>query len=124
MRAFEFLKERDERVSTMHEEEGREVTIAVPRQDNVEIQNTATIAAPAGDDFPEDPVWIYPSQQMLELAKQAGGKQSPVINQIIKSDNGPGSDPTDGVFADLEDDDVATTDKRSIYYDCALKTNE
>ena len=126
MRAFEFLKERDERVMT-REDDDREVTITTPGKKKVDVdvqtKDNATIAAPATGELPEEPIWIFPGQQMLELAKQGGGKTSPVINQIIKSDNGPGSDPNDGVFASLDDDDVAEDDKRSIYYDCALKTN-
>lgn len=126
MRAFEFLNERDERVEPkMREADEREVTITTPAQKDVDVdvEDNATIAAPAGNELPEDPIWIFPGQQMLELAKQGGGKTSPVINQIIKSDNGPGSDPNDGVFANLDDGDVAEDDKRSIYFDCALKTN-
>lgn len=125
MRAFEFLKERDERVmQKMREEDDREVEIVVPtRVDIGADEDNATIAAPATNNLPEEPLFIFPGQQMLELAKQAGGKTSPVINQIIKSDNGPGSDPNDGVFASLDDGDVAEDDRRSIYYDCALKTN-
>jgi hypothetical protein len=120
MRAFEFLNERAvTRIS--EEDDDREITIAVPA--DKEVEGNATIAAPATGKLPEEPLWIFPGQQMLELAKQGGGKTSPVINQIIKSDNGPGSDPNDGVFANLDDGDVAEDDKRSIYFDCALKTN-
>ena len=124
MRAFEFLNERDERMTKMREDDDREVEIVVPAKSDVGAdEDNATIAAPATNDLPEEPIWIFPGQQMLELAKQGGGKTSPVINQIIKSDNGPGSDPNDGVFANLDDGDVAEDDKRSIYFDCALKTN-
>lgn len=45
-----------------------------------------TIAAPAGDDMPEQAVMIPPLQQQLELIKQQGGKESEVINQIINQD--------------------------------------
>ena len=43
----------------------------------------ATIAAPAGDDMPDQAVMIPPLQQFIELAKQQGGRESKVINQLI-----------------------------------------
>ena len=69
-----------------------------------------TIAAPAGDDIPEDPVFISPLQQQLELQKQQGGKESPFINQIIdKTSLGStaGEQP-----------------EQSVYHDSPLKDNE
>lgn len=52
----------------------------------------ATIAAPAGEELPDQPVMVPPLQQQIELAKQQGGKSSRVINQIL-SDNGAASEP-------------------------------
>ena len=69
-----------------------------------------TIAAPATDEVPEDPIFISPLQQQLELQKQQGGKESPVINQIIdKSALGStaGEQP-----------------EQSVYHDSPLKDNE
>jgi hypothetical protein len=79
----------------------------------------ATIAAPAGDEMPDTPLFISPMQQQLELLKQQGGKQSTVINQIVKSDNGPDTDPSDGVFADHEDGEDRAPEQ-SIYAADAL----
>ena len=132
MRASEFLNEQDIERSVRLPGEDRElkitipVTINVPPSEDGEVNiaggkriNT-TIAAPATTDFPSEPLWIFPGQQTLELAKQQGGKTSPVINQIIKSDNGPDSDPDDGVFAELADDD--DDGNRSVYSADALKS--
>lgn len=57
------------------------------------IRLNTTIAEPAGDELPEEPLFISPLQQQLELQKQQGGKASPVINQIINGDGDPGEDP-------------------------------
>jgi len=69
-----------------------------------------TIAAPAGNDTPIDPVFISPLQQELELQKQQGGKVSPVINQII-------DDTTLGSTAGEQPE-------QSVYHDSPLKDNE
>jgi hypothetical protein len=45
-----------------------------------------TIAAPKGTELPDDPVYVSPLQQELELKKQQGGKSSKVINQILRDD--------------------------------------
>ena len=136
MRAFEFLKEEDFEGSVRLPGEDRELKITIPVTINMDGQTggdvdvpagganpgrvNTTIAAPATKDFPTEPLWITPGQQSLELLKQQGGKTSPVINQIVKSDNGPDSDPDDGVFAELEDD--ADDANRSIYSADALKS--
>jgi hypothetical protein len=136
MRAFEFLKEDDFEGSVRLPGEDRELKITIPVTINMDGQQggdvdipsgsgqpgrvNTTIAAPATKDFPTDPLWIPPGQQSLELAKQQGGKVSPVINQIVKSDNGPDSDPDDGVFAELDDD--ADDANRSVYSADALKS--
>ena len=69
-----------------------------------------TIAAPAGDEMPEEPLFISPLQQQLELQKQQGGKESPIINQIIN------------------DEDTGSTageqPEQSVYHDSPLKDNE
>lgn len=44
-----------------------------------------SIAAPAGKQLPAEPVMVPPLQQQIELAKQQGGKTSPIINQILAS---------------------------------------
>jgi hypothetical protein len=132
MRASEFLKEEDFEGTVRLPGEDREVKITIPVTINVpggeggdvdisgDKKVNTTIAAPATKDFPSEPLWIFPGQQTLELAKQQGGKTSPVINQIIKSDNGPDSDPDDGVFAELDDD--ADDANRSVYSADALKS--
>lgn len=48
-----------------------------------------SIAAPAGKILPPEPVMVPPLQQQIELAKQQGGKTSPIINQILASDEPP-----------------------------------
>ena len=134
MRASEFLREADaEGSGTFTMPSGEQVTITVPVTVNIPASSggdvtidgatrvNTTIAAPATDEMPSEPIWIPPGQQTLELQKQAGGKQSVVINQIVKSDNGPDTDPSDGVFADLDDED--NTDRapeQSIYAADAL----
>ena len=136
MRASEFLREADaEGSGTFTMPSGEQVTITVPVTVTIPASSggdvsidgatrvNTTIAAPATDDMPSEPIWIPPGQQSLELAKQQGGKQSVVINQIVKSDNGPDTDPSDGVFADLDDED--NTDRapeQSIYAADALNS--
>ena len=60
-----------------------------------------TIAAPAGEEMPDAPVMVPPLQQELELLKQQGGKESPVINQLINQDP---EDPDD--FVNHENDEI------------------
>lgn len=69
-----------------------------------------TIAAPAGSEVPENPVFISPLQQQLELQKQQGGKESTIINQII-------DDSTLGSTAGEQPE-------QSVYHDSPLKDNE
>lgn len=62
-----------------------------------------TIAQPAGDDTPINPVFISPLQQQLELQKQQGGKASPIINQIIDNTtlgSTAGEQPEQSVYHD------------------------
>ena len=49
----------------------------------------------------ENPVFVSPLQQELELLKQQGGKESPVINQLINQDP---ENPDD--FANHENDEI------------------
>jgi len=136
MRATEFLNEIDaEGQGRITLPSGEEVVITIPITINMPSQDggdvnidgarrvNTTIAEPATDEMPSAPLWIPPGQQTLELAKQQGGKQSVVINQIVKSDNGPDTDPSDGVFANLDDED--NTDRsppQSIYAANALNS--
>ena len=79
-----------------------------------------TIAAPAGEDMPDSPVMVPPLQQEIELLKQQGGKESPVINQLINQDP---HDPDD--FANHEhtndvgadSDDVRDDDESGLVLD-------
>lgn len=50
------------------------------------VPEIGTIAAPAGDEMPDQPVMVPPLQQEIELLKQQGGKESPIINQLINQD--------------------------------------
>lgn len=133
MRATEFLKEADaEGQGSFTLPSGEEVTITIPVTINMPTADgsdvtidgatkvNTTIAAPASDEMPTEPLWIPPGQQSLELAKQQGGKQSVVINQIVKSDNGPDTDPSDGVFANVSDDGEDRAPEQSIYAANAL----
>ena len=69
-----------------------------------------TIAAPATGDVPENPVFVSPLQQQLELQKQQGGKESPVINQIID----------DSILGST----AGEQPEQSVYHDSPLKDNE
>ena len=79
-----------------------------------------TIAAPAGEEMPDSPVMVPPLQQEIELLKQQGGKESPVINQLINQDP---HDPED--FANHEhtndvgadSDDVRDDDESGLVLD-------
>jgi hypothetical protein len=76
MRAREFIAENSQGM-----------TISIPI--NITIPaggGMPTIAAPAGEDMPDSPVMVPPLQQEIELLKQQGGKESPVINQLINQD--------------------------------------
>jgi len=79
-----------------------------------------TIAAPAGEEMPDSPVMVPPLQQEIELLKQQGGKESPVINQLINQDP---HDPED--FANHEhtndvgadSDDIRDDDESGLVLD-------
>ena len=71
-----------------------------------------TIAQPPSNVLPDDPVYVSPLQQQLELQKQQGGKASPIINQILLH----------------TDEDTGSTageqPEQSVYHDSPLKDNE
>ena len=64
----------------------------------------ATIAAPAGDEMPDQAVFVPPLQQHIELAKQQGGRESPIINQLINQT------PEDIAAPNIELEEVGTDD--------------
>ena len=110
MRAREFIAENSQGM-----------TISIPI--NITIPaggGMPTIAAPAGEDMPDSPVMGPPLQQEIELLKQQGGKESPVINQLINQDP---HDPDD--FANHEhtndvgadSDDVRDDDESGLVLD-------
>lgn len=82
MRAREFLTESENEKSVTI---NIPITITIPAGGG--MPSVGGIAAPAGKDLPDEPVYVPPLQQELELRKQQGGKRSKVINQIV-SDNG------------------------------------
>ena len=77
MRASEFIKEQGISISIP-------INITIPAGGG--MPTVGTIAAPAGDEMPDQAVMVPPLQQELELLKQQGGKESPVINQLINQD--------------------------------------
>lgn len=78
MRAKEFISE------------NQGMTISIPINITIPagggMPQVGTIAAPAGEEMPDAPVMVPPLQQEIELLKQQGGKESPVINQLINQD--------------------------------------
>ena len=66
------------------------ITISIPINITIPTGGGApeigTIAAPAGDEFPDQAIMVPPLQQQIELMKQQGGKESKVINQLINQD--------------------------------------
>jgi hypothetical protein len=96
MRAREFLNESDEDKSVTI---NIPITITIPAGGG--MPSVGTIAAPAGDEMPDAPVMVPPLQQEIELLKQQGGKESPVINQLINQDP---HDPEDFVNKEATDE--------------------
>lgn len=103
------------------DEESVEVAVSKDQNELSDIMRLAggkqsgqndTIAAPATGELPAQPVMVPPLQQQIELFKQQGGKESPVINQII----------------DGHDDIIGSTageqPEQSIYHDTPLEDNE
>lgn len=60
------------------------INITIPS--NGGMPQVGTIAAPAGDEMPDQAIMIPPLQQQIELLKQQGGRESEVINQIVNQD--------------------------------------
>jgi hypothetical protein len=92
MRAKEFINENTQGMTI-----SIPINITIPAGGG--MPTVGTIAAPAGDEMPDAPVMVPPLQQELELLKQQGGKESPVINQLINQDP---EDPDD--FVNHEND--------------------
>lgn len=55
------------------------------------------------EDLPEDPVFVSPLQQSLELEKHKSGKRSAVINQIL-DDNGAYGTANEQIEFDIRTD--------------------
>jgi hypothetical protein len=112
MRAKEFISE------------NQGMTISIPINITIPagggMPTVGTIAAPAGDEMPDAPVMVPPLQQEIELLKQQGGKESPVINQLINQDP---EDPDDFVNKESTDevgadrDDVRDQDESDLVLD-------
>jgi hypothetical protein len=79
MRAREFVSENTQGMTI-----SIPINITIPAGGG--MPQVGTIAAPAGEDMPDSPVMVPPLQQQIELLKQQGGKESPVINQLINQD--------------------------------------
>lgn len=96
---------------------GKDVTINIPITISIPAGGgTPSVAAPAGEQMPDAPVMVPPLQQEIELLKQQGGKESPVINQLINQDpddpedfvnkeNKDDQGPSDGVIRDEDESD-------------------
>ena len=94
MRAKEFILENPQGMTI-----SIPINITIPAGGG--MPSVGTIAAPAGEEMPDAPVMVPPLQQELELLKQQGGKESPVINQLINQDP---EDPDD--FVNHENDEI------------------
>ena len=94
MRAKEFINENTQGMTI-----SIPINITIPAWGG--MPQIGTIAAPAGEDLPDAPVMVPPLQQELVLLKQQGGKESPVINQLINQDP---EDPDD--FVNHENDEA------------------
>lgn len=95
MRAREFINETQGMTISIP------INITIPAGGG--MPEIGTIAAPAGEEMPDAPVMVPPLQQELELLKQQGGKESPVINQLINQDP---NDPEDFVNRENEQEDA------------------
>jgi hypothetical protein len=104
-------------------DESKSVTINIPITITIPASGTPkvdTVAAPAGKDLPESPVYVSPLQQELELKKQQGGKQSKVINQILSDDGADSKISESGDYFDLNED-YAELQRR---FDCLTETDQ
>ena len=87
MRAKEFLAEDDgTKVVTIN----IPINITIPSGGGSPVVSTDPIKP---EDLPDQPVFVSPLQQSLELEKHKSGKRSTVINQIL-DDNGAASEQT------------------------------
>lgn len=77
MRALEIIPQQQQSPVTI----SIPISITIPQGGG--MPQIGTIAAPAGTELPPEPVMVPPLQQQIELAKQQGGKSSPIINQIL-----------------------------------------
>jgi hypothetical protein len=102
MRAKEFILENPQGMTI-----SIPINITIPAGGG--MPQAGTIAAPAGDEMPDSPVMVPPLQQEIELLKQQGGKESPVINQLINQDP---HDPDD--FANHEHTNDVGADSNDI----------
>jgi len=84
MRAKEFLSEADSRTVTIN----IPINITIPNGGGDPVVSTDPIGP---EDLPDQPVFVSPLQQSLELEKHKSGKRSAVLNQIL-DDNGASSD--------------------------------
>jgi hypothetical protein len=101
MRARDFLQENDDSKSVTI---NIPITITFPVGSGMPSFGTNhTIAAPAGKDLPDDPIYVSPLQQELELKKQQGGKTSKVINQIVSDDGAESTLGDDKNYFDLSE---------------------
>ena len=96
MRAKEFILENPQGMTI-----SIPINITIPAGGG--MPQVGTIAAPAGEEMPDAPVMVPPLQQELELLKQQGGKESPVINQLINQDP---EDPDDFVNHENDESDA------------------
>lgn len=94
------------------------ITITIPAAGGT--PTVGTVAAPAGKDLPESPVYVSPLQQELELKKQQGGKQSKVINQILSDDGADSKISESGDYFDLNED-YAELQRR---FDCLAENDQ
>jgi len=99
MRARDFLRESDDSKSVTI---NIPITITIPAGGG--MPSVGTIAAPAGKDLPDDPVYVSPLQQELELLKQQGGKKSKIINQIVRDDGADSKLGDSKDYFDLSED--------------------
>lgn len=100
MRAKEFINENTQGMTI-----SIPINITIPAGGG--MPTVGTIAAPAGEEMPDAPVMVPPLQQEIELLKQQGGKESPVINQLINQDP---NDPEDFVNKENTNEVGATED--------------
>lgn len=114
MRATEFLTESEQQGVTIN----IPITISIPAGGG--MPTIGTIAAPAGKDLPDEPVMVPPLQQELELLKQQGGKQSKVINQIVRDDGAESELDEKKDYFDLKED----YDELQRQFDCLAENVE